>query len=86
LVPISIANVIMTAFLLKLVQWLNLAPQDGTLGAALPQTIILFAGNVVLGLVLFNFIRNMGRSQRLADQAVPVLGEHEETPVHAVGD
>jgi NADH-quinone oxidoreductase subunit H len=86
LVPISIANVIVTAFLLKLVQWLNLAPQDGTLGAALPQTIILFAGNLVLGLVLLNLIRNIGRSQRLSDQAVPVLGEHEETPVHAVGD
>jgi hypothetical protein len=86
LVPISVANVIMTAFLLKLIQWLNLAPQDGTLGAALPQTSILFAGNLGLGLVLFNFIRNIGRSQRLSDQAVPVLGEHEETPVHAVGD
>jgi len=86
LVPISVANVIVTAFLLKLVQWLNLAPQDGTLGAALPQTIVLFAGNLVLGLVLFNFIRNIGRSQRLADQAVPVVGEHEEAPIHAVGD
>jgi hypothetical protein len=41
---------------------------------------------LVLGLVLFNLIRNIGRSQRLSDQAVPVLGEHEETPVHAVGD
>ncbi|MBI1282051.1 MAG: NADH-quinone oxidoreductase subunit NuoH [Anaerolineaceae bacterium] len=87
LVPVSVANVILTAFLLKLIQWLNLAPQDGTLGAALPQTIILFAGNLVLGLVLFNLIRNIGRSQRLADEAVPVRGEHEETsPVHAVGD
>ncbi len=87
LVPISVANVIMTAFLLKLVQWLNLAPQDGTLGAALPQTIILFAGNLVLGLVLFNYIRNLGRSQRLADEGVPVRGEHEEpAPIHAVGD
>ena len=87
LVPISVANVIMTAFLLKLVQWLGLAPQDGTLGAALPQTIVLLVGNLVLGLVLFNLIRNIGRSQRLADQAVPVRGEHEEAaPVHAVGD
>ncbi len=87
LVPISVANVIMTAFLLKLVQWLGLAPQDGTLGAALPQTIVLLAGNLVLGLVLFTYIRNIGRSQRLADEGVPVRGEHEEAaPVHAVGD
>jgi NADH-quinone oxidoreductase subunit H len=87
LVPISVVNVIVTAGLLKIVQWLGLAPQDGTLGAALPQTIILFAGNLVLGLVLFNLIRNMGRSQRLADEGVPVRGEREESAtVHAVGD
>jgi NADH-quinone oxidoreductase subunit H len=87
LVPISVANVIVTAFLLQVVKSLGLTPQDGTLGAALPQTIILLAGNIVLGLVLFNAIRNIGRSQRLADEAVPVRGEHEETaPVHAVGD
>jgi len=87
LVPISVANVIMTAFLLKLVQWVGLAPQDGNLGSALPQTIVLLAGNLVLGLVLFTMIRNVGRSQRLADEAVPVRGEHEEpAPVHAVGD
>ena len=87
LVPISVANVIMTAFLLQVIKAIGLTPQDGTLGAALPQTIILFAGNLVLGLVLFNYIRNMGRSERLAVEAVPVRGEHEEpAPVHAVGD
>ena len=87
LVPISVANVIVTAFLLQVIKSLGLAPQDGTVGAALPQTIILLAGNLVLGLILFNFIRNMGRSQRLADEGVPVIGEHEEAaPIHAVGD
>jgi NADH-quinone oxidoreductase subunit H len=87
LVPISVGNVIVTAFLLKLVQWLGLAPQDGTLGAALPQTIILLIGNLILGAIVVNFIRNMGREQRIADEAVPVIGEHEEAAhVHAVGD
>ncbi len=87
LVPISVGNVIVTAFLLKLVQWLGLAPQDGTLGAALPQTIILLIGNLILGAIVLNFVRNIGRGQRLADEAVPVLGEHEEAAhVHAVGD
>jgi NADH-quinone oxidoreductase subunit H len=87
LVPISIANVIVTAFLLQVVKALGWAPQDGTLGAALPQTIILLAGNLVLGIVVFSLIRNIGRGQRLADESVPVRGEHEEAPpVHAVGD
>ncbi|MEP6988363.1 MAG: hypothetical protein ABI970_22355, partial [Chloroflexota bacterium] len=80
-------NVIVTAFLLQVVKALGLAPVDGTLGAALPQTIILLAGNLVLAAVLFNAIRNVGRSQRLANEGVPVRGEHEEAaPVHAVGD
>ena len=86
LVPISVANVIVTAFLLQVVKALGWAPQDGTLGAALPQTIILLAGNLVLGIVVFSLIRNIGHSQRLADESVPVRGEHEEAPVHAVGD
>ena len=87
LVPISVANVIMTAFLLQVVKALGLAPADGSLGAALPQTIILLAGNLVLAAFLFNAIRNLGRSERLANEGVPVRGEHEEAaPVHAVGD
>jgi len=87
LVPISILNVLVTAFLLQVVKLIGLAPQDGNLGSALPQTIILFAGNLLLVIGIFSRIRNVGRSQRIADEAVPVLGEHEETaPAHAVGD
>ncbi|MBA3868374.1 MAG: NADH-quinone oxidoreductase subunit NuoH [Anaerolineae bacterium] len=87
LVPISVLNVIMTSGLLKIIQLVGLAPQDGTLGAALPQTIILLLGNLVLVIGIFSRIRNLGRNERLANEGVPVRGEHEEAaPVHAVGD
>lgn len=87
LVPISVANVLVTAFLLQVIKSLGLAPVDGTLGAALPQTIILLIGNLLLGLVVFNFIRNIGRSERLADETVQVQSGHDDhAPAHAVGD
>ena len=87
LVPISVANVLVTAFLLQVIKSLGLAPVDGTLGAALPQTIILLIGNLLLGIVVFNFIRNIGRSERLADETVQVQSGHDDhAPAHAVGD
>lgn len=87
LVPISVANVLVTAFLLQVIKSLGLAPVDGTLGAALPQTIILLIGNLLLGLVVFNFIRNIGRNERLADETVQVQSGHDDhAPAHAVGD
>ncbi len=87
LVPISVANVLVTAFLLQVIKSLGLTPVDGTLGAALPQTIILLIGNLLLGLVVFNFIRNIGRSERLADETVQVQSGHDDhAPAHAVGD
>lgn len=72
LVPISIINVLMTAFLLQVVRALGLAPdpaQATDFVANLPQAVILLLGNlVVIGIVL-TMIRNMGRRQRLEDEA-----------------
>lgn len=87
LVPISVANVIVTAFLLQVIKSLGLTPQSGDFIAALPQTLILLAGNVVLGLVVFGYIGRAGRAQRAADQAVQIHVDHDEhAPVTAVGD
>lgn len=71
LVPISIGNLIMTSFLLKLVQTIGLspAPENVTnLIANLPQIVILFLGNVVVLLIASNFVRSAGRRERLAGQ------------------
>ncbi|MCA0455783.1 MAG: NADH-quinone oxidoreductase subunit NuoH [Chloroflexi bacterium] len=87
LVPISVANVIVTAFLLQVIKALGLTPQSGDLIAALPQTIILLVGNVLLGVVVFGFIGRVGRAQRAADQAVQIHTDHDDhSPVPAVGD
>lgn len=85
LVPISVANVIVTAFLLQVVKALGLTPQSGDLVAALPQTIILLVGNLFIIFATFAVIRNMGRSQRLADEAKRAAAEHGEDDRVAVG-
>jgi hypothetical protein len=87
LVPISVANVIVTAFLLQVIKALGLVPQSGDFIAALPQTIILLAGNLVLGIVVFGYIGRAGRAQRAADQAVQIHVDHDDhAPITAVGD
>lgn len=87
LVPISVANVIVTAFLLQVIKSLGLTPQSGDFIAALPQTLILLLGNLVLGIVVFGYIGRAGRAQRAADQAVQIHVDHDEhAPVTAVGD
>jgi hypothetical protein len=81
-VPIAVANVIMIAFLLKLVELLGLNPQSGDFIASLPQTVILLLGNLfIIGWVL-NFIRNRGRAERMALE-MPALEEHEHEALHA---
>lgn len=71
LVPISIGNLLMTSFLLKLVQTIGLSPAPenaSNLIANLPQIVILFLGNVVVLLIASNFVRNAGRRERMAGQ------------------
>ncbi len=89
LVPISVANVLITAFLLQVVKLLGLSPVDGSLGAALPQTLILLLGNLALVMVVLNALRNQGRVARMAAQGQQetALALHDETmPVTSAGD
>jgi NADH-quinone oxidoreductase subunit H len=82
LVPISVANVVMMAFLLKLVKALGLTPQSGDFIASLPQTVILLLGNLlIIGWVL-NILRNRGRSERMAVE-ITTSEEHEHEALHA---
>jgi NADH-quinone oxidoreductase subunit H len=72
LVPISIGNVLIVAFLLQIAKGLNLIPdatQANDLIAHLPLTLILLAGNAVLGFWILTRVRSFGREQRLADEA-----------------
>ena len=84
LVPISVGNVMITAFLLQVIKLLGLQPQSGDLLAALPQTIILLLGNLVLVAIVVQALRNQGRAQRLADEAAK--HDDEQTAIVAVGD
>jgi len=72
LVPISIWNVLIVALLLQVAKGLNLMPgpdQVNNVIAHLPLTILLLAGNLVLGFYVLTRIRGFGRAQRLADEA-----------------
>jgi len=86
LVPISVANVIVVAFLLQVTKALGLAPQSGDVISALPQTIILLLGNLAIVGVTLSLLRNMGRSQRMADEAKAAAhGEGDRAAVGAPG-
>ncbi|MDZ4671313.1 MAG: NADH-quinone oxidoreductase subunit NuoH [Phototrophicales bacterium] len=72
LVPVSIVNVVMMAFLLKVVQALGIAPTPELANdfvANIPQTLVLFAGNVVLGLLVMNTVSSRIRKERLQESA-----------------
>lgn len=86
LVPISIVNLLLTAFLLYIVRALGLAPapnQATDFVANLPQTIVLFVGNLALVGVIVSMIRSQGRRQRLADEARLAESETEEPALPA---
>lgn len=85
LVPISVANVLVTAFLLQLTKALGLAPQSGDFVAALPQTIILLLGNLAIVLVVLNLVRNIGRNERMAAAARDAAAGHGDDERVAVG-
>ncbi|MBZ0288100.1 MAG: NADH-quinone oxidoreductase subunit NuoH [Anaerolineae bacterium] len=71
LVPISIGNVLLVALLLQIAKALNLIPdasQANDVIAHLPLTLILLAGNAVLGFWILTRVRSYGREQRLADE------------------
>ncbi len=85
LVPLSIANVLVTALLLKVVQGLGLAPAPELatdLVANIPQTVVLLLGNVAMIAAVLAILRNSGRRERLAE----IEPAHEERAHAAVGD
>ncbi|MBC7813606.1 MAG: NADH-quinone oxidoreductase subunit H, partial [Burkholderiales bacterium] len=91
LVPVSIANLVVTAFLLKLVQTFGLSPAPDRANdfiANIPQAVILLAGNIALGFVILTYVRNHGRRERLAMETSQSVGQERERIRHmgAVGD
>lgn len=84
LVPLAIINILVTALLLQVVNWLGLVPQGDAVNdliANLPQTVVLLLGNLGIVGTVGTLLRNMGRRQRLADEAVEE--EDVEDMVHA---
>jgi NADH-quinone oxidoreductase subunit H len=73
LVPLSIVNLLVTAFLLRVVQEFGLAPAPGQVGdfvANIPQTVVLFLGNVIIAAGLLTILRNQGRQERLRAEVI----------------
>jgi NADH-quinone oxidoreductase subunit H len=86
LVPISVLNVLVTAFLLKVVQCLGLQPTGDNATnfiANLPQAIILLAGNLLVVAVAGWIVRSYGRSLREADEAKRSITSEGRAPVGA---
>ncbi len=72
LVPLSISNLLITAFLLKVLQELGLAvdlTQSPGFIDALPMTVIMLLGNLAQVLVMMQFLRVRGRRQRMMASA-----------------
>lgn len=83
MVPLSIVLILVQAFLLRVISSIGLAPDPaGDFIASLPQTIILLLGNLAVGLVVLNMIRNQGRQQRLADE----MAAHTQQAAAPAGD
>ncbi|KXK22761.1 MAG: NADH-quinone oxidoreductase subunit H [Chloroflexi bacterium OLB15] len=88
LVPVSIVNVIVMAFVLKLVQVLGLAPSPENASdflANIPQAAALLLGNVVVIAAAMALIRGSVRKERLSEaaklaQRVQVEGDKEALP------
>ncbi|MGB1286561.1 MAG: complex I subunit 1/NuoH family protein, partial [Aggregatilineales bacterium] len=71
LVPVSILNVLITAFLLKFMQWLEIAPTDfanSSLGEMLPVTVVLFVANLALAVWVMGRVRTVGIEERTQSQ------------------
>jgi len=84
LVPISILNVILTALVLKLMQVAGWAPTDfasATFLEVLPITVVLFAKDVIMIVMIMGRVVLEGREARAAEQQM-----NEDLLVTAAGD
>lgn len=73
LVPVSIVNVLVMAFLYKLVQVLGITPPPELAGdfvANIPQAVVLLGGNLLMVAGILTWIRGQGRRERLAAMMV----------------
>lgn len=71
LVPVSIINLLVVALLLQVTRAMGIAPAPGETNflVNLPQSLILFGGNLVVIAGTLAVLRNSGRRERLADEA-----------------
>lgn len=72
LVPLSVANVVVVALLMKVAQFAGIAPSPENANdfiANLPQALLLLVGNIAIIAVVFQWLRGQGRTERLADEA-----------------
>ncbi len=71
LVPVSILNVLVVAFLLQIVKAIGWMPEPGSTDflAHVPEALVLLAGNLVLIAAVLTVLRNAGRRERLAQNA-----------------
>ncbi|MDD9956950.1 MAG: NADH-quinone oxidoreductase subunit NuoH [Anaerolineaceae bacterium] len=76
MVPLSIVLILVQSFLLRLIDALGLRPAPemaNDLLANLPQTLVLLAGNLVLGAIFMHLLQRHGRTLREADEALAVV-------------
>jgi len=69
LVPLSIANVLVIATVVKIMQLLNLAPRNligASFGEVLPLTLVLLLANIAMGLIIVGQLRTAGQTARVA--------------------
>lgn len=81
LVPVSIVNVIIISFLLKVMQVVGLAPvnlRDASLLEVLPMTVVMLLANLGIIVFIVGMVRTRGRDVRIEQSG--------EATVAAVGD
>ncbi|MFO7321529.1 MAG: NADH-quinone oxidoreductase subunit NuoH [Chloroflexota bacterium] len=84
LVPVSIANLILVAFLWKVIQLIGLLPGPENASdflAHLPAAIIMLVGNLALTVVVLQMLRNVGRRAVAANAvSTPANAELDDQP------
>ena len=80
LVPLSIANLLMVAFIMMMAASMGWAPADGltadtTLAEAFPLMILQLIGSMILIAGTAEIVRRQGREERLATEAAAAVGD-----------
>jgi NADH-quinone oxidoreductase subunit H len=84
LVPLSIVNLLVTAFLLQVIKLAGLEPADPyNFVQNIPQTLVLLLGNVLIVAGISVWLRNRGRRERDILRANTMV---EGPAAHAIGD